>query len=83
MTKFISLPGQKSTVRPTVFTRCVNDHYQAKDVEDVSPDDFETVIHIGYDSVYGDVFKAVRRGESAEFVIYFGKRGDEYYEPIQ
>ena len=83
MTKFIRLQKQSAAVKPTVFTHCITAVREIIEVTNDTPEDYSMVIHIGYDSCYGDVFKAIKRGESADFALYFGRKGDEYYEPIQ
>lgn len=78
MTKFISLiekPKDK-----TVFTAGVNFNVKTEKgcVEKtiLKPTDYEEVIWLGHDKIYGDVFKAVKKDDS--FTIFFGKKGSEF-----
>ena len=88
MTKYWSLTKAKQRVKPTVFTHYITSSLRVNRVNLYgnqsysSPEDYGVVIHIGYDSCYGDVFKAVKTGESADFVIFFGEKGDENYESL-
>lgn len=38
----------------------------------------DTVMHIGYDRFYGDVFLCHPNDDVNNFIILFGKRGDEF-----
>ena len=74
-TKFITL--ESKIVKKTVFIHYVNRDMEIKLYPDFQANHYENVLHIGYDKVYGDVFKAWKN-EHDNFVIYFGTKGDEF-----
>ena len=74
-TKFITL-GSK-IVKKTVFTHFINSKIEISENIAFQPKNYENVLHIGYDKIYGDVFKAWKN-EHDNFVIYFGTKGDEF-----
>lgn len=43
-----------------------------------SPKDYDFVDFIGNDTIYGDVFRASNKKTPNTFVIYFGKKGNEF-----
>jgi hypothetical protein len=75
-TKFMTLDGQKSEKKETVFTHYVNGNMDIIEAT-LNPKNYENVLHIGYDNFYKDVFKVWNNKEN-EFKIYFGKKGDEF-----
>jgi hypothetical protein len=75
-TNFMTLNGQKSEKKETVFTHCVNGNMDISKAA-LEPKNYENVLHIGYDNNYGDTFKVWNNNEN-EFIIYFGTKGDEF-----
>jgi hypothetical protein len=76
-TKFMTLDGQKSEKKETVFTHCVNSSLKIVEVSRLKPTKFSNVLHIGCDHIYGDVFKAWENDKNV-FTIFFGTAGDEF-----
>lgn len=75
MTQFINKSGEERlSIRKTRFKKFVATHYEIFE-SSCDPSDFEVVEYIGWDSDYGDVFKATKKGR---FTIYFGEKGDEF-----
>ena len=72
----MTLNGQKSKKKQTVFTHGVGDDLKIGEAS-FEPTDFLNVLHIGLDVTYGDVFKAWDSNEN-KFVIFFGTAGDEF-----
>lgn len=84
MTKYHTLPQfqeeEKKEVVKTVFKKIVGYKYTTGayiDDTPLTPDRYENVLHIGYDSMYGDVFKCWDKNIN-NFAIFFGIAGDEF-----
>lgn len=83
MTKFMNIPNpsnsedKKKQFKPTVFTHAIDDDKSLAKTN-YTASDFDFVIWLGYDSQYGDVFKAWNENCNY-FTIYFGVKGDEDY----
>lgn len=75
-TKYINLDS-KTKSKKTVFTKAVSKDLTGIVDTSAKPEDFENVLHIGYDSKYGDVFKCWNIHEHI-FLIFFGTKGDEF-----
>ncbi len=74
MTKFKNLKLTEGD-RSTEFFEYLDAAKQIQTAS-VDPEDFEEVIHIGYEPDYGDVFICTSNRE--RFTILFGKKGDEF-----
>ena len=72
----MTLNGQKSEKKETVFTHCVNGNLKIVK-SSYEPKNYDNVLYIGYDTVYKDVFKAWNDDENS-FTIFFGKAGGEF-----
>ena len=75
-TKFMTLDGQKSEKKETVFTHYVNSDIGISEAT-LKTKNYKNVLHIGYNEVYGDVFKVWDDREN-EYTLYFGTKGDEF-----
>ena len=76
-TKFTSLDDNKEG-KKTVFTKAVMKNLTINGTIS-QPDDFDNILHIGFDKYYGDVFKCwCNKDNVNEFIIYFGTAGDEF-----
>jgi hypothetical protein len=69
MTKFTTLKNK------TVFTHYVNLEIESEVGTPI--EDWQSILHIGTDVFYGDVFKVWNTDENY-FTIYFGTKGDEF-----
>lgn len=76
MTKFTTLE-KKTKKRETVFKKLITSDLEILSTN-YKPTDFDNVLHIGNDECYGDVFKAWNKSRENDFIIYFGKAGDEF-----
>ena len=74
MTKFTSLEKKEKKVG-TKFYSFLYDN--VKETTDTTPCDYDNVLHIGFDTKYGDVFKCWD-DDSGEFSLYFGIKGNEF-----
>ena len=83
MTKFMNIPNpsnsedKKKEFKTTVFTYAIDVDKKVTKTN-YSSSDFDFVIWLGYDSYYGDVFKAWNEN-GKYFTIFFGVKGDEDY----
>ena len=77
MTKFKTLQQSKPKNKTTFDTLLVGKSGNIKRARN-NPTDFDNVLHIGCDNIYGDVFKAWSDNSEDGFFIYFGKKGDEF-----
>ena len=77
MTKFKKLNLREINKGPkeTKFLKCVTTN-TVDDNEETFPEMYETVIYVGEDISYGDVFIAYDSPNN--FVIFFGEAGDEF-----
>ena len=78
-TKFITLNGDLKTInKKTVFTKGINGDFSITNEICLQPKDWDNVLYLGHDKDYGDVFKAWDDGNEEDFVLFFGKKGDEF-----
>ena len=77
MTKFISIEKDTQEKKETVFTRIVELN-GGTDASIVKAKEWDNVMHIGFDDVYGDVFKCWDNKDVNNFTLYFGTKGDEF-----
>ena len=68
--------GDEGTSKKTKFTKVVINSYDVEETN-TSPSEYENVVHIGRDRVYGDVFIAYDDNPN-NFTIFFGEAGDEF-----
>ena len=61
----------------TVFTHYVNSNLEIESEVSTPIEDWQNILHIGTDVIYGDVFKVWNTDENY-FTIYFGTKGDEF-----
>ena len=78
MTKFLRL-NKEEKGKETVFTHIVD--VGAASESKSKPEDFMNVLHLGWDKVYGDVFKCWNE-DAENFTLYFGQLGTEHYQAI-
>lgn len=78
MTKFIDRNKVNKKVKPTIFTRCINERFNVIETN-TNGNDFDYVEFIGRDLRYGDTFKAWNNGAETNFTLYFGIKGEEQY----
>lgn len=76
MTNYLTIDEPKKISRKTVFTHRVGKSEIVK-LEYDSDIEFDNMMWLGFDHVYGDVFK-VWKNDSSDFTIYFGTKGDEF-----
>lgn len=78
MEKFIDKISNK--VGKTNFAKIIAGSKTLLEVSEaeVTTDNFDYIEFLGYDKIYGDVFKAWRDNEKDSFCILFGKKGDEF-----
>lgn len=78
MTKFSTLDRKKKEVKKTTFRYYINENLEIG-ASRTTPESWDNVLHIGYDRVYGDVFKVWSdHHEEDTFIIMFGEKGDEF-----
>lgn len=80
MTKFINLgqlPEEQNKKKETVFTHLLESD-KTMIAYETSPKAYDTVIFLGYDNNYGDVFKAYKEDCLNKFTILLGIKGDEF-----
>ena len=80
MTKFKVLQDDNSKEeKKTVFNHIVS-HNGLTDYEVAltKPEEWDNVLHLGFDSIYGDVFKVWNDTDNSDFTLYFGEKGDEF-----
>lgn len=76
-TNFLTLERKKKKEKKeTIFTHFINSHREIKRTSYIATD-FENVMLIGRDKVYGDIFKCWDNDPN-EFLIFFGTAGDEF-----
>lgn len=75
MTKFSTIDGKESPNK-TIFKKYIDSDFTIKEGA-ILPSDWDNVMFIGHDVIYGDVFKAWDDDKNS-FTIYFGKKGDEF-----
>ncbi len=75
MTKYTTLSGS-CRQRKTIFKKrvCLD---SIDNVISSTPDNYDNIVYLGNDVVYGDVFKAFDNG-SNNFTIFFGDKGFEF-----
>lgn len=82
MTRYIDNTKKKvkeNVLRKTVFKKVLNYDLKIKlNNKDLTPENFENVEFIGHDLDYGDVFKAWNGEYLKSFLLFFGKKGDEF-----
>ena len=77
MTKFKTLQQSKPKNKTTFDTFLVNKRRITTQAV-ANPTEYDNVLYIGYSQSYGDVFKAWNDNDEDNFIIYFGKKGDEF-----
>ena len=78
MTKFMTLNSVNKEVKnKTVFKQILTEDLNVVNIVTV-PSDWDNVLYLGYDGHYGDVFKAWNDGDSCQFTLFFGTKGDEF-----
>lgn len=77
-TKFMTLNGNLKTInKETIFTKVLEPDFRI-DEDCLQPEDWDNVLYLGYDTGYGDVFKAWDNEDENSFTLYFGEKGDEF-----
>ena len=82
MTKFRSvdltniIEKAKNSKKKTVFKKFIGGGFEVRNAT-TFPDKYGSVIHIGHDNFYGDVFIAYSSNPN-DFTIFFGEAGDEF-----
>lgn len=71
-----TVEDKKKEFKPTVFTHAINEEKIIEETID-NPNEYNSVIWLGKDKYYGDVFKAWN--DIKNFTIFFGVKGDEEY----
>lgn len=77
MTKFLTIDSVKSGGKRTVFTKALGSRFEIGDAL-TSPEDYDNILFIGHDKMYGDVFKAWDDTDPENFELLFGTKGDEF-----
>ncbi len=77
MTKFSTLNKVKKGNKKTVFKQIIDDELNIGPYT-TEPERWDNVLHIGYNSDYGDVFKVWENDDENDFAIVFGEKGDEF-----
>ena len=78
-TKFITLGKTSKIFKETIFTHYIISGLTVCEGPTCTVNNFENVLHIGYDKRYGDVFKCWDNDDIPNnFTIYFGTKGDEF-----
>lgn len=72
-TNFMRLENNR---KKTIFEYCLGVDMTLEDAQ-TQPQDWDNVLHIGEDTIYGDVFKCWNDGVNG-FYIFFGKIGNEF-----
>ena len=77
MTKFISIDKDTQEKKETVFTHSIQS--TLKDIIEVNikATEYKNVMHLGYDNIYKDVFKAWDNNPN-NFTLFFGTKGNEF-----
>ena len=77
MTKYLTINGHEPKgERETQFRKAIE--LDRIETAGADPENWDNVMWLGYNSVYGDVFKAWDNGSEDDFCIYFGIKGDEF-----
>ena len=82
MTKFIDGSKRnepKKEVKKTVFTHSVNSKKEIIEAR-TQPEDCDNIEFLFHNKVYGDIFKTWNNINSNNITLFFGTKGDEYYE---
>ena len=73
--KLYDIEGNRIKGKKVVFEKCLNGDF--KTVKPITkPKEFEKIVLIGFDSDYGNVFKADTPYNN-EFILYFGRLEDK------
>lgn len=75
--KLISIPVKDKKVKETRFKYFLGNLEDAPQIAYQTPKNYDNVIFIGHDSLYGDVFKCYYNDPN-HFVLCFGEKGDEF-----
>lgn len=84
MTKFMNIPiiptveDKKKEFKPTVFTHYIDSDKTVRTSKN-NANEYQNVIWLGDDKIYGDIFKAWNDKFPNNFTIFFGVKGDEEY----
>ena len=78
MTKYLTLDKkEKPEGKKTVFQKVLSVSQTIEDTH-MTPDAYGNVLYLGNDAYYGDVFKVWDKDTDAEFILFFGEKGDEF-----
>ena len=79
MTSFRSIDlgstGKKSK-KKTTFSKLITEDFKVIEAN-VAANEYDNIVHLGVDKVYGDVFIAYDSNPH-DFTIFFGEAGDEF-----
>ena len=73
--KLYDIEGNRIKGKKVVFEKCLNGNFKVEKPK-IKPKEFEKIFLIGFDSDYGNVFKA-DTVYGTDFIIYFGRLEDK------